>query len=175
MSMGLMVMAMQQDDSVHRLSIGGLTFQPAQLGISSGVILIAWLLQSLPKLHRWFGSPFMRIGIIAVISAVPFLMVMKMGDMGSAMVWIPVAIVALLGRFERPFLPGFQGGEAADENTRGRPDQRRHPAGKVPGRTDSEAGGCIDQLLPEMRVVVDRFFENEQGGGPAFLAAVAEG
>ena len=95
-SMGLMVMAMQQDDAVHRLSVFGLTFQPAQLGISSGILLIAWLIQSLPKLHRWFGAPFVRIGIIGVGSAVPFLMVMKMGDMGSALVWIPVSIVALL-------------------------------------------------------------------------------
>lgn len=95
-SMGLMVVAMQQDDAVHRLSLGGLTFQPAQLGISSGILLIAWLIQSLPKLHRWFGAPFIRIGIIGVVSAVPFLMVMKMGDMGSALVWIPVSIVALL-------------------------------------------------------------------------------
>ncbi len=95
-SMGLMVVAMQQDDTVHRLSLGGLTFQPAQLGISSGILLIAWLIQSLPKLHRWFGLPFVRIGIIGVVSVVPFLMVMKMGDMGSALVWIPVSIVALL-------------------------------------------------------------------------------
>lgn len=95
-SMGLMVMAMQQDDSVHRLNFFGLSFQPAQLGISSGILLIAWLLQDLPKLHRWFGAPIMRIGIIAVLSAIPFLMVMKMGDMGSALVWIPVSIVALL-------------------------------------------------------------------------------
>ena len=95
-SMGLMVMAMQQDDSVHRLNLFGLSFQPAQLGISSGILLIAWLLQDLPKLHRWFGAPFIRIGIIGVLSAVPFLMVMKMGDMGSALVWIPVSIVALL-------------------------------------------------------------------------------
>jgi rod shape determining protein RodA len=42
------------------------------------------------------GAPFVRIGIIGVIAAVPFLIVMKMGDMGSALVWIPVAIVALL-------------------------------------------------------------------------------
>lgn len=95
-SLALMAMAMQQDDSVHRLSLFGLSFQPAQLGISSGIILISWLLQSLPKLHRWFGAPFIRIGIIGVVSAVPFLMVMKMGDMGSALVWIPVVIVALL-------------------------------------------------------------------------------
>jgi rod shape determining protein RodA len=95
-SLGLMAMAMQQDDSVHRLTLFGFSFQPAQLGVSSGIIMIAWLLQGLPKLHRWFGAPFMRIAIIGVVAAIPFLMVMKMGDMGSALVWIPVAIVALL-------------------------------------------------------------------------------
>ena len=76
--------------------LGGLSFQPAQLGITAGILLIAWLMQDLPKLHRWFGAPFIRIGIIGVIAAVPFLMVMKMGDMGSALVWIPVPIVALI-------------------------------------------------------------------------------
>ena len=95
-SMALMVMAMQQDDPVHRLNLLGLTFQPAQLGISAGILLIAWLIQDFPKIHRWLGAPFVRIGIIGVIAAVPFLIVMKMGDMGSALVWIPVAIVALL-------------------------------------------------------------------------------
>jgi rod shape determining protein RodA len=95
-SIALMAMAMQQDDAVHRLTLFGLTFQPAQLGISSGIILIAWLLQAVPKVHRWFGAPIVRIGIIGIIAAVPFLMVMKMGDMGSALVWIPVAVVALL-------------------------------------------------------------------------------
>ena len=95
-SMGLMMLAMQQDDAVHRLEVFGLSFQPAQLGISSGILLIAWLVQDLPKLHRWFGAPMVRIGIIGVIAAIPFLMVMKMGDMGSALVWIPVSIVALL-------------------------------------------------------------------------------
>ena len=95
-SMGLMVVAMQQNDDVHQLRLGGLSFQPAQLGITAGILLIAWLVQDLPKLHRWFAAPFIRIGIIGVVAAVPFLMVMKMGDMGSALVWIPVAIVALL-------------------------------------------------------------------------------
>ena len=92
----MMLMAMKQDDSVHRLSLAGISFQPAQLGISSGILMIAWLLQDLPKLHRWFGAPFMRIALIGTLSAIPFLIVMKMGDMGSALVWIPVAIVALL-------------------------------------------------------------------------------
>ena len=95
-SMGLMIIAMHQDDSVHQLRLGGFSFQPAQLGITSGILLIAWLIQDLPKLHRWFGAPLIRIGIIGLVAAVPFLMVMKMGDMGSALVWIPVSIVALL-------------------------------------------------------------------------------
>jgi rod shape determining protein RodA len=95
-SLGLMLMAVQKDDEVHRLVIAGISFQPAQLGITSGIILIAWLMQDLPKLHAFFGNPFLRLGIIAVVSAVPFLIVMKMGDMGSALVWIPVVIVALL-------------------------------------------------------------------------------
>jgi rod shape determining protein RodA len=47
-------------------------------------------------MHRWLGLPIVRIGIIGICSAVPFLMVMKMGDMGSALVWLPVAAVALL-------------------------------------------------------------------------------
>lgn len=95
-SLGLMVMAMMADDKVHRLTVAGLTFQPAQLGVASGIILIAWLLQALPKAHPWLGAPTVRISVIGGVAAVPFLLVMKMGDMGSALVWIPVAIVALI-------------------------------------------------------------------------------
>ena len=96
-SLGLMVVAMVQNDDVYQLKLpGGLLFQPAQLGITSGILMIAWLVQDLPRLHRFFAAPFVRIAIIGVVAAIPFLMVMKMGDMGSALVWIPVAVVALL-------------------------------------------------------------------------------
>ena len=95
-SLGLMVLAAIKDDKVHQLAFGGLSFQPAQLGIASGIIMIAWMVQDLPKLHRFFAAPFIRIGLIGVLAAIPFFLVMKMGDMGSALVWIPVSIVALL-------------------------------------------------------------------------------
>ncbi len=94
--LGMMIWAMKQGDAVYRLNIMGLTFQPAQLGISSGILMISWLVQDLPKLHRWFAAPIMRIAVIGVLAAVPCLMVMKMGDMGSGMVWMPVSVVALL-------------------------------------------------------------------------------
>jgi rod shape determining protein RodA len=97
-SLGMMALVMNQEDKmVHQLTLpGGINFQPAQLGVTAGILLIAWLIQDLPKLHRWLGAPFVRIGVIGVVAVIPFLMVMKMGDMGSALVWIPVAIVALL-------------------------------------------------------------------------------
>lgn len=95
-SIGLMLMAVRADDDVHRLSIAGLSFQPAQLGVTSGIIMIAWLMQDLPRLHRALGDPFLKITVIGVVSSVPFLLVMKMGDMGSALVWIPVVIVSLV-------------------------------------------------------------------------------
>jgi rod shape determining protein RodA len=96
LSIGLMLMAMQADDDVHRLSIAGLSFQPAQLGVTSGIIMIAWLMQDLPRLYHRLGNPLIKIVVIGVVSVIPFLLVMKMGDMGSALVLIPVVIIALL-------------------------------------------------------------------------------
>lgn len=95
-SLFFMARVMGSDDEVHQLRLGPIIFQPAQLGVTSGVLMIAWLLQDLPRLHRIFGLPIVRIGLIGALSGVPFLMVMSMGDMGSALVWLPVALVALL-------------------------------------------------------------------------------
>lgn len=101
-SLGLMAATMFEPETgeainVHQLTLpGGLQFQPAQLGVTAGILLISWLIQDLPRIHRWFGAPFVRIGMIGVISAIPFLLMMKIGDMGSALVWIPVVVVALL-------------------------------------------------------------------------------
>ena len=97
-SLGLMLVGLAQPDAVQpvRLTILGLSFQPASLGITSGILLIAWLLQDLPKLHPWLGSPIARIATIGILAGIPFLVVMKMGDMGSALVWIPTSLVAML-------------------------------------------------------------------------------
>ncbi len=88
--------AMGVDDVVHRLSFGPISFQPAQLAIAAGIIAIATLAQDLPKLHRFFGEPIFLIFLIGGLTGLPFLMVVKLGDMGSALVWVPVAVVALL-------------------------------------------------------------------------------
>jgi len=63
--------------------------------IGAGILLVALLFEKLPEWKSWFAHPFMKLLIIAVFCGVPFLMVVKSGDMGSALVWVPVAIVSL--------------------------------------------------------------------------------
>lgn len=93
--LALMVVAMLKGSEVHQLTFGGLSFQPTQLGIAGGIVLMSSLLQDLPKLHPFFRLPFVKVAIIAVLSGIPFLVVVKMGDMGSAMVWLPVTAVIM--------------------------------------------------------------------------------
>lgn len=94
---------MNSEMEVHQISLGGLSFQPAQLAIASGILMLAWLLQDLPRLGNkipkvgWLlKEPVVKVILVAVITGVPFLIVVRMGDMGSALVWIPVALVALI-------------------------------------------------------------------------------
>jgi len=91
----LMILAMLKGSEVHQLTFGGLSFQPTQLGIAGGIVLMSSLLQDLPKLHAFFKLPFVKVAIIALLSGIPFLVVVKMGDMGSAMVWLPVTGVIM--------------------------------------------------------------------------------
>ncbi|MEP4076904.1 FtsW/RodA/SpoVE family cell cycle protein [Haloferula sp.] len=105
-AVGLVLCAsiMNSDMEVHKFELmPGLSFQPAQLAIASGVLMLAWLLQDLPRLGSkipkvgWLlKEPVVKVGVVALITGIPFLIVVKMGDMGSALVWIPVAAVALI-------------------------------------------------------------------------------
>jgi len=55
---GLMAMAMAQGSDEHQLSMFGFSFQPAQIVIAAGIVLISSLVQDVGKLHcgcstRW--------------------------------------------------------------------------------------------------------------------------
>ncbi len=102
-SLALCASIMNSDSEVHQITVAGLSFQPAQLAIASGILMLAWLLQDLPRLGRkipkvgWLlEEPLTKILLVGGITGVPFLVVMKMGDMGSAVVWLPVALVAMI-------------------------------------------------------------------------------
>ncbi len=94
---------MSISSGVGQVTIGTISFQPAQLILAGGLMLIGSLLQDLPRLGRkipkvgWLlDEPFLKILIVGVISGGSFLIVMGKGDMGSAIVWVPLAAVLLL-------------------------------------------------------------------------------
>ncbi|MFK7911023.1 MAG: FtsW/RodA/SpoVE family cell cycle protein [Akkermansiaceae bacterium] len=93
--LALMIVAMQAGNEVHQIRFAGLSFQPTQLGIAGGIVLIGSLMQDLPRLHPIFKLPILKVAIIGLLAGIPFLVVVKMGDMGSAMVWLPVAAVIM--------------------------------------------------------------------------------
>lgn len=94
--LALTAKALGLDDEVHRLTFGPISFQPAQIAIAAGIIAMATLADDLPKLHRFFGQPLFRVVLIGVLTGIPFVLVVKLGDTGSALVWIPVAVVTML-------------------------------------------------------------------------------
>jgi rod shape determining protein RodA len=94
--LGLMVAAMFVDNEVHQLNFAGVSFQPAQFMVVAGFISMAMVLQHMPRWHPLLGLPIVKVLVIAVMALVPFAMVAKMGDMGSALVWLPVVGVIML-------------------------------------------------------------------------------
>jgi rod shape determining protein RodA len=101
--LGLQVMLMlgiweAPPPAVHALRIPGIpvNFQPVTFVLVAGIILMGALLEQLPRLHRFFSDPLFKVVFVALICGVPFLLVVANGDMGSAIVFLPVAFVTLL-------------------------------------------------------------------------------
>lgn len=93
--LGLMLWAMFKGNEVHQVRFAGQMFQPTQFGIAAGIVLLSSLLQELPRMHAVFRLPLVRVVVIGVLTGVPFLIVVMMGDMGSALVWVPVTLVVM--------------------------------------------------------------------------------
>lgn len=71
-------------------------FQPAQLAIASTILLMAVVLGEAHKLFPWMRHYLVRFLVSGAIFGVPFLLMLKQGDLGSAMVIVPVAVVMLV-------------------------------------------------------------------------------
>ncbi|MDP0489724.1 MAG: FtsW/RodA/SpoVE family cell cycle protein [Verrucomicrobiota bacterium JB023] len=102
-SLGFQVMLMlgiwkAPGDDVHQLVVPGtgLAFQPTTLVVASGIILIGMSFDLLPRLHRIFKEPMVKILLVGLLTGIPFILVIINGDMGSALVFLPVAFIALL-------------------------------------------------------------------------------
>jgi len=78
------------------LRIGPLSFQPSQLALVSGILLISVILAELPKLHKTFESSFLRLSIAGIAAGIPCLIILAEPDLGSAMVWLAVFMFMLI-------------------------------------------------------------------------------
>ena len=93
---GMLLVLISQESEVHQLTVMGLSFQPTQLVIAAGIIVVGLSFQALPRIQGFLGHPVCRLVIIGVLCGIPFLLVIRNGDMGSAIVWLPVAFVTML-------------------------------------------------------------------------------
>ncbi|MGI8603004.1 MAG: FtsW/RodA/SpoVE family cell cycle protein [Verrucomicrobiales bacterium] len=66
------------------------TVQPSQFAIAAGIIVLSFVFGELHKLHHVFRYHFIRLFIAGIVVVVPLAFVLKEGDLGSAMVWLPV-------------------------------------------------------------------------------------
>ena len=78
------------------LRIGPLSFQPSQLALVSGILLISVILAELPKWHKIFKSSFIRLSIAGIAAGIPCLIILAEPDLGSAMVWLAVLMFMLI-------------------------------------------------------------------------------
>ncbi|MCB1230101.1 MAG: FtsW/RodA/SpoVE family cell cycle protein [Verrucomicrobiae bacterium] len=91
---GLLVYTMVAGQEIYGqkgwLRIGGFQFQPSQVAIAGGIIVMALILSHLHRLHPIFRNHFLRLIIAGLAGGIPFLLVLATGDFGSAIVWLPV-------------------------------------------------------------------------------------
>ncbi len=96
----LSIMALIKGESVRShsswLDLGGVNVQPSQIAVAGGIIVTALILGHLHKLHPIFRNHFLRLSLAGIACLIPFGIVLLQNDVGSAMVWIPVAGAMLL-------------------------------------------------------------------------------
>jgi rod shape determining protein RodA len=79
--------------------------QTSQLAIAGGLILLAFILSTLHRLHPVLRNPFMRLMVSGIVVLIPFGFVLLQGDFGSALVWLPVAgAMVLIGNIPFRYL-----------------------------------------------------------------------
>jgi rod shape determining protein RodA len=82
------------------IGVGGFIFQPAQLAILSGILLMTDMQSRLQ--HR---NTFIRIIACGAIAAPPMFLIMQQPDLGSTCVWLPVfGTLTFLGGIQKRYL-----------------------------------------------------------------------
>jgi len=72
------------------IKIGFINFQPAQLAVIAGIMVLAILLSQFRNLH-----PAIRLLLCGIICGAPMLLILLQPDLGEAIIWIPVILAML--------------------------------------------------------------------------------
>mgnify|MGYP001158202644 FL=1 len=78
------------------ITIGGFTFQPSQLTIVSGILLLAIIFGELPKRFPLLRHSLLKILLAAPVVGIPCLIILNETDFGSAMAWPVVFMTSLV-------------------------------------------------------------------------------
>ncbi|MDB4711178.1 FtsW/RodA/SpoVE family cell cycle protein [Verrucomicrobiales bacterium] len=78
------------------ITIGGFTFQPSQISIVSGILLLSVIFGELPKRVPIFKHSLLKILLAAPTVGLPCLIILNETDFGSAMAWSVVFMVSLI-------------------------------------------------------------------------------
>ncbi len=78
------------------LTLLGVSFQASQFAITATILLLAVVLGEAHKYVPWLKHYMVRFILAGVIFAVPFLIVVEQGDLGSAMVMVPIVAAMML-------------------------------------------------------------------------------
>src|SRR5881628_3276995 len=72
------------------LHLGPINFQPAQLAVVAGIMVLALFLTQFREMH-----PMLRLLLCGAIAAAPILLILMQPDLGECIIWLPV-LMALL-------------------------------------------------------------------------------
>src|SRR5216117_2782510 len=72
------------------LHLGPINFQPAQLAVVAGIMVLAIFLTQFREMH-----PMLRLLLSAAIAGAPCLLILMQPDLGEVIIWIPVLLVLL--------------------------------------------------------------------------------
>jgi rod shape determining protein RodA len=72
------------------LHIGPLNFQPAQLAVIAGIMVLALFLSQYRNMH-----PMIKLIFCGVITGAPCLLILLQPDLGEVIVWVPTVLAML--------------------------------------------------------------------------------
>src|SRR6184192_1090468 len=72
------------------LHLGPVNFQPAQLAVVAGIMVLALFLSQFKQMH-----PMLRLLLSAAIAGAPCLLILMQPDLGEVIIWVPVLLAML--------------------------------------------------------------------------------